>query len=60
MFYKINRYNGEIKKDIELNEANNDSLGAEFYPLSNLKEEELSPIALMEINKLGYKLRLKK
>ena len=45
MFYKINRYNGEIKKDIELNEANNDSLGAEFYSLSNLKEE-LSPIAL--------------
>ena len=60
VFYKINSYNGKIKKDIELDEINNDSLGAEFYLLSNLKEEELSPIALMEIKKLGYRLRLKK
>lgn len=53
-FYKINSYTGVIQNDVELDEANNDSLGADFYEISDLKEDQLSSIALLQLKKLGY------
>lgn len=55
-FYKIKKYQNEIKKNISINDINDDSLGAEFYEINKLKKEELSNIAKIEIEKLGYKL----
>ena len=57
VFFKINSYNGIIQKEVQIDEFNNDSLGAEFYPISKLTKNELSPIALIEIKKLGYDLK---
>ena len=36
---------------------NDDSLGAYFYDIKSLKREELSNIAVLEIQKLGYNLK---
>lgn len=52
IFYKIENYNGDILKEIKVDDVNDDSLGAEFYDIKSLKENELSKIAWMEINKL--------
>ena len=51
IFYKIIDYNGDILKEIEVNDVNDDSLGADFYEIDKLKENELSKIACMEIKK---------
>ena len=42
--------------DIKIDERNDDSLGAKFYEIKKLKKSELSAIANLEIEKLGYKL----
>ena len=55
-FYKINGFKNEIKSNVSINEINDDSLGAQFYDISKLKKSELSDIANLEIEKLGYKL----
>lgn len=52
IFYKIIYYNGDIKKEMMVDEINDDSLGADFYEIDKLKENELSKIAWMEIRKL--------
>ena len=52
IFYKIDKYEGEIKKENTIDEINDDSMGAEFYDINSLKETELSKIAIMEINRL--------
>ncbi len=57
IFYKINRYEGEIIENIDINEKNDDSLGAKYYKISDLKKSELSSIANLEIEKLGYNLK---
>lgn len=56
IFFKVLNYNNEIKNEIKVDEVNDDSLGAEFFDIDKLKKEELSPIALMELEKLGYKI----
>ena len=56
IFYLITDYQNEIKINIELDECNDDSLGANFYPINNLTKEQLSEIAILELEKLGYKL----
>ena len=53
-YYIINKYNGTVQNKVELDQYNNDSLGAKFYNISELKEENLSKIAIMELKKLGY------
>ena len=55
-FYKITDYENDIKRDILINDVNDDSLGAEFYDIYKLKKSELSDIAIIEIEKLGYEL----
>lgn len=56
VFYKILDYNNEIKKEVEIDEVNDDSLGAEFFSIKDLSKDELSAIAVMELEKLGYYL----
>ena len=57
IFYKVIDYNNEIKKDVKIDEVNDDSLGADFYEISKLKKEELSAIAILELEKMGYDLK---
>lgn len=55
-FYKINKYANEIRSNLSIDEKNDDSLGAQFYDIRNLRKSDLSSIASLEIEKLGYKL----
>ena len=57
IFYKILDYKNEIKKNINIDSKNDDSLGAEFYEISKLKKEKVSAITLIELQKLGYSLK---
>ena len=56
IFYKVLDYNNELLEDVKIDEKNDDSLGAKFYEIDKLKKGELSDIANLEIEKLGYKL----
>lgn len=55
-FYKVNNYNDEIQKEVEIDNQNDNSLGADFYDIESLKKEELSYITILELEKLGYYL----
>ncbi len=54
IFFKVSNYNNEIKREVKVDEVNDDSLGAEFYDIDKLSKKELSAIAIMELEKLGY------
>ena len=56
IFYEITDYKGNIKDDILIDEQNDDSLGASFYDIDKLNKNDLSKIAILELEKLGYKL----
>jgi len=56
IFFKVTEYSEDIKSEIEIDEKNDDSLGADFYEIANLEQKDLSRIALLELNKLGYKI----
>ena len=56
-FYKITKYNNDINNNILLSNINDDSLGAQYYNISKLTKSNLSDIAILEINKLGYKIK---
>ncbi len=56
IFFKVLSYNNEIKKKIKIDAVNDDSLGADFFDIKELFKDELSAIAVMELEKLGYKL----
>ena len=55
-FYIINKYDGEFKEKIELNSDNNDSLGANFFNIKDLTKDNLSLIAINELEKLGFNI----
>ena len=55
-FYKVLDYKNDIKKEVEVDEVNDDSLGADFYEIDKLSKDELSVIAILELEKLGYKV----
>ena len=55
-FYKINKYENNIKNDISIDSINDDSKGAKWYEINSLRKSNLSSIAIIEIEKLGYKL----
>lgn len=57
IFYQVLNYQNEIKKEINIDEKNDDSLGAEFYDINTLTKEQLSAIAILELEKLGYNLK---
>lgn len=54
IFYKVLNYNGDIQQNVEITEQNDDSEGADFYNIKSLEKENLSQIALLELEKLGY------
>ena len=56
IFYKVMDFNNAIKHKVKIDEINDDSLGAEFFEINKLKKAELSAIAIMELEKLGYHL----
>ena len=53
-FYIIKNFKNDIKSDILITKQNDDSKGAKFYEISNLKKSDLSAIAQIELEKLGY------
>ena len=55
-FYIINKYDGEVKEKVELDSDNNDSLGANFYNIKDLTKDNLSLIAINELEKLGFNI----
>lgn len=56
IFYKIKNYD-ILKGKVSIDNNNNDSLGANFYKISELNKNNLSQIALIELEKLGYTLK---
>lgn len=50
-------YANKIKNNVEFDLQNNDSLGVEFFDIGSLSESQLSSIAILELEKLGYKLK---
>ena len=56
IFFKVYDYKNDIKKSVKIDEQNNDSLCAEFYDIEGLRKEQLSGIAILELQKLGYML----
>ena len=56
IFYQILKYEGTPQKEIELTEKNEDSCGSEFYKISKLRKKDLSEIAILILENLGYNL----
>lgn len=56
IFYKVLGYENFLLETINIDKQNADSLGAKFYNINSLKKNELSDIAVLEIEKLGYKI----
>lgn len=54
IFFKVNKYENEVKNTVEIDEVNNDSLGADFYDIDKLDKNSLSAVALLELEKMGY------
>ena len=57
IFYKVTSYQNEIQKDIDIDEVNDDSLGAEFYNLDTITKDMLSEISILELEKMGYNIK---
>ena len=57
IFYRILNYKNELKESVQIDEINNDSLGAKFYNIKDLRKDNLSLIAILELEKLGYDLK---
>ncbi|MBE6153210.1 MAG: NUDIX domain-containing protein [Firmicutes bacterium] len=57
IFYKVFEFKNDIKKEVEIDSINDDSLGAEFFEINKLKKEQLSQIAILELEKMGYDIR---
>ena len=57
IFYSILKYDGKIKSKVEITDQNDDSLGANFYQIDSIKKRDLSKIAIIELEKLGYSIK---
>ncbi|MBQ6495098.1 MAG: NUDIX domain-containing protein [Bacilli bacterium] len=57
IFYEIKEYKNKIKKEIIIDKHNDDSKGANFYNINELKKDDLSQIAILILEKLGYNLK---
>lgn len=57
IFFKVSEFKNEIKRTVEVDEVNDDSLGADFYEIDELSKDKLSAIALLELEKLGYNIK---
>lgn len=54
IFYRVTEYTENVVLNIEINDKNDDSLGADFYEIAKLQKKDLSKIALLLLDKLGY------
>ncbi len=52
ILYKVIPHEYELKEDAD----GLDSLGAKWYPIEELKRENLSPFTIYALEKLGYKI----
>ena len=57
IFYNIIEYQGTIKEKNIIDSQNDDALGAKYYEINLLKKKDLSKITILELEKLGYKLK---
>ena len=57
IFYSILKYDGKIKSKVEITDQNDDSLGANFYQIDSIKKKDLSKIAIIGLEKLGYSIK---
>ena len=57
IFYKILKYKNDILQSINIDDKNDDSKGAKFYNIKDLKKENLSEIAILILEKLRYNLK---
>lgn len=57
ILYEVLNYEGNIKDNIEITEINDDSKGASFYSIKELKRDELSLITISALERLGYELQ---
>ena len=57
IFYEVLEFENNIQSSLNIDEVNDDSLGAEFYSIKKLNKTDLSLIALLELEKLGYTLK---
>ena len=57
IFYKVTKYKNNIKKNITIDKINDDSLGADFYDINKLSKNNLSAIAIIVLEKLGYNIK---
>lgn len=57
IFFRVLSYNNNIKNEVKVDEVNDDSLGAEFFKIVDLAKKDLSAIAILELQKLGYDLK---
>lgn len=57
IFFTVLDFNNEIKKEVNIDKNNDDSLGADFFDIKKLSKNELSNIAIMELEKLGYEIK---
>ena len=56
IFYRVLSYSNNVKTKVSLEGLNDDSTGANFYDINELKKDNLSDIVILELEKLGYKL----
>ena len=56
IFYNVLSYENEIKSNIEIDSVNDDSLGAAFYKINELSKKNLSNLAILLLDKMGYDL----
>lgn len=54
IFYKVLNFEGNLQKNVELNNHNDDSMGADFFDICSLDKNNISKIAFLELKKLGY------
>ena len=57
IFYRVLEFENDIQSSLNIDEVNDDSLGAEFYSISELNKDNLSLIALKKKKKMGYNLK---
>lgn len=57
IFYKVFSWDNDIKGEVQVTRQNDDSLGASFYEIDKLFKKDLSDIAVLAIEKLGYSLK---
>ena len=56
IFYMIESYSNQIRTNVKVDAINDDSMGAEWFDIASLKRSELSNIAIMELEKMEYKI----